>query len=288
MAENAVVATDAAKEAAPAQAQEQVVAQKKGKAKVASTGNYIQDVAIKVEALSKGKALSTALELFETIESSFFELGGVLALIKNNQWYDGLDKSGQPYKNFSDYVSEKFDFKVRKADYLIEIYEALVTQDIPWEKVKDLGWTKLSMIAKLLTPENVDDWVSKATPLTVAELKLLLSPQTVGADGTSKPTSDIVIKKFSLHSDQNVNVTEALQKAKVALSTDADNVALDAICIGYVGNTTSIPSDVAGTLKEMGIEKAIEMFNDTFPEYTLELGKVGEEAAGDGTEETAQ
>lgn len=277
--EIAVAETPAKEEAAVEQVQVAAPAKQKKKAVVA-TGNYIQDVAAKVENLTKAKALSSAQDLIDTIDSNFFELGGVLSLIKNNQWYDGLDSAGEPFKNFADYVKETFDFKVRKADYLIEIYESLVTKSIPWDKVKDLKWTKLSILAKLLTPENVDEWVAKAMPLTVAQLQMILKGDAGEGDGagSGKTTSDIVVKKFSLHSDQDKSVTEALQKAKVTLNTDADNVALEGICIGYLGGTTALPSDLVTSLKELGVEASVALFNEAFPDQPLTLD-VTEEAA---------
>lgn len=255
--------------AAAAQVQEPVAiatVQKKGK--TVSTGDYIQDVAIEIEGLSKPKALSMAKDLSENIESNYFKLGGALLVIKKNSWYEGAE-------DFKTYVAEAFGFQARKADYLIEIYEALVTNQIPWEKVKGLGWTKLKDIAKLLKVDNVDEWVAKVEKLTVRELQALLAGG--GGEGGTQATTDEIVKvTLKFHKDQAETWNAAVAKAKGELETDVDTVAADGIAMAYLGGTTQISTEGGGAvteegLKTLGIEAAIEMFNAAFPEYVLSL-----------------
>lgn len=233
------------------------------------TGNLIHDVAAEIEGLGKVKALHQADKLALEIETNYFKFGGLLKLIAKEQWFEG-------YPTFDAFVLEKFGFAKRKADYLIAIYTALVDKQIPWEKVGHLGWTKLKDLAPVLTPENVDEWVGKAEKLTVMELMALLkAPAGAGSGETTTTTTDIVKVKFALHADQAEQVNLALAKAKGEMSTDHDNVALSAICTGYLANSSSVASPPVVALDEMfanlGYEKVLEVFEKVFPQVNLEV-----------------
>lgn len=239
------------------------------KTKVASTGNLIADIAAEIEHLKKPKALELAAELAEDIETNYFRLGGVLAVIRDNGWYDGKE-------SFAVFVSDSFGFEERKARYLIDIYTQLVSKMIPWDKVKGLGWTKLKDLAAVLTLENVDEWVAKATGLTVKELQALLKQASAG-DGTEtvKAKDDIVkIGPFKVHADQAETIQSALAKAKGELPTEFDTVALENICAGYLGNAVALPQQDQKTLQEqlaaLPWDQALQAFSEAFPDLNID------------------
>lgn len=237
-----------------------------GKKKVEKTGNLIVDIAHEVEGLTKTKALNMAESLAENIEVNYFKLGGVLKLINDNSWFEGFD-------SFDGFVFEKYGFQGRKARYLINIYDNLVTKMIPWEKVSHLGWTKLKDLAQTLTPENVDEWVAKAEKLTVLELQALLKAQQP-IDGDGKPvktTDDVVKMTFKLKADQVEIVTQALAKAKGELHTEHDTVALENICSGYVGGTTQVnkPYSLDEVIETTGFEPLLKRIAEMFPQYDI-------------------
>jgi hypothetical protein len=76
----------------------------------------------------------------------------------------------RPYANFREFVEKKHGIHYRKALYWIEIYKRLVEAEVPWEKVKNIGWTKLKDLAPVLTKENVDSWVKVAEEQTALQL----------------------------------------------------------------------------------------------------------------------
>jgi len=239
------------------------------KPKAEKTGNLILDTAGTVEQLTKVKALNRADSLVEDIEKNSFELGGVLAVIKDNGWFE-------PYTSFGDFVFERYGFQERKAFYLIEIYKALVTKNIPWEKVKDLGWTKLKDLAHVLTPENVDDWVKKASPpATVKDVQAMLKAgQGTSSTGESTSTnSEFSTVKFKLKNDQIETVQSALSKAKAEGHTDYDSVALEMICAGYLGGTVTAAKgggDLKDQMANAGWKETLAIFEQLFPNVTLE------------------
>lgn len=238
-----------------AQAQEQEVEQEQAVAgtKAAKTpkgsGDLLVDIAQRCENLTRIKALNRADTLAQNIEVGYLELGGVLRLIRDNEWYEGHD-------SFGAFVQEKFGFAERKAKYLMEIYTELVTKHIPWDKVQHLGWTKLKDLARFLTVENVDEWVAKAEKLTVNELQALLkgsAPEGEGAPST-KTQDDAHKLKFTLKADQVETVTSALNKAKAEGGTEYDNVALELICTGYLGGSSNL-----GTVESAPVKTLAEL-----------------------------
>ena len=59
----------------------------------------------------------------------------------------------------------------RRARYLVFASETAKALRIRRKDSMELGWTKFSVIAPILTPENKDDWVEQARELTVLQLK---------------------------------------------------------------------------------------------------------------------
>lgn len=245
------------------------------KSKTKATGNLIHDVAVEIEGLTKTKALNQAEKLAEDIEANYFRLGGLLKLIQQEQWFDG-------FPTFDAFVLERFGFAVRKAHYLIQIYTNLVDKQIPWEKVVGMGWTKLKDLAPILTLDNLDDWVEKASKCTVVELQALIKAATNPGEGeatSTKTTSDSVTLKFKLHNDQNEVVQSALAKAKGELSTEFDNVALSGICTGFLANASGVAPagevDLVELFKSAGFEKVLGAFEQAFPliDLTVDVEK---------------
>lgn len=239
------------------------------KSKAKGSGDLIAEVAAEVEGLTKTKALNEVVRLAENIETNYFKMGGVLKLIYDNSWFEG-------FETFGLFVFETFGFQERKAKYLMEIYSELVTKQIPWEKVHHLGWTKLKDLAKVLTPENVDEWVAKAEKVTVVELQAMLKAAAPAeAEGTAKTKDDVTTVKFKLKTDQLETVNSALNMCKAEVSTEYDNVALEMICAGYLGGSVSaaaLPGEsLVDKMKAAGWEAVLETFGELFPEIDIQV-----------------
>lgn len=242
----------------------------KATTKTKGSANLIHDIAVEIESLTKTKALNQAEKLAEDIDTNYFKLGGVLKLIFKEQWYEG-------FPSFGAFIGEKFGFGQRKADYLISIYTNLVDKQIPWEKVSHLGWTKLKDLAGILTLANLDEWVAKATPVTVAELQALIKASNgtdAGGTTSEKTTADSVVMKFKLHNDQASDVQSALAKAKGELGTDFDNVALAGICSGYLANANGVAGAISASelpklFASMGYQDVLKAFETAFPDIDM-------------------
>jgi hypothetical protein len=238
----------------------------KVKKTAAPANNLIATIAEEVEKLTKAKALALAETLTNEVETDTFRLGGILKVINDNSWFEG-------YESFDSFVFEKFGFQSRKARYLIQIYTELVDKQIPWEKVGPLGWTKIKDLAGagVLTVDNVDEWVAKASALTVLELQAVLKGPSSDSQPKASTTDDVQTMKFKLKNDQVETVQSALNKAKVELGTDHDNVALENICAGYVAGVVGggKTPDLKSLMLAAGWEAALNLYGEVFPSVNI-------------------
>ena len=230
--------------------------------------DLFKQIAEEVEQLPKLKVQETLLQLNDGVDVNLFHMGGLLQRVIDNGWFGD-------YESFGEYVFETFGFKERKARYLIEIYASLVTNMIPYAKVKGLGWTKLKELARFLTKENVDEWVKKVEGLSVSEVKALIASEKDGDDVSLKPTSDTVSMNFKLHPDQTAIVESAMNLAKVNADTEFDNVALETICAEYVQPNEKQPAQITEDmiikyLKSTDVNKAVGLVQKAHPNLQVE------------------
>ena len=116
--------------------------------KASTAADPIAGVANIVENLTEESAHAEARRLVDDKHYNAFTLGGVLAVMQTKGWFGG-------HPTLKDYVTLELGMDYRKALYLTTIYERLVNQGIPWEAVKDIGWTKVMILCPVLTADNV-------------------------------------------------------------------------------------------------------------------------------------
>jgi hypothetical protein len=230
-----------------------------------SAEDVLTGVATEVESLSQKKAFELVGELVDTGGVNDFRLGGVLARIQSQAETEGGEEWLNGHASFKELLDKEFSIQYRKAMYLIEIYTALVEKQIPWDLVKDVGWTKLKDLAKVLTAKNVESWVVKAKKLTVMQLQeVIRKAQSKGGDASEKDTSAVTTLTFKLHKDQKESIREALDKAKEETHTAVDTVALHNICQAYLGNAIEVEMKGNGEIKPKpkGKAKLIQYYNE--------------------------
>lgn len=237
---------------------------------VVQATDLIVETVIEIEGMTKEDAFNLVPALIESVDFSYFKLGGILSAIQENDWW--VDEADS-FKNF---IPERFGLHYRKAMYLIKIYDGLVEADIPWVKVSGLGWTKLKELADILTQENVDEWVAKANNLSVLQLIAAVKAFKSGelsTDGTTQAdTSGVTTITFKVHPDQKETITQAVEQAIEDSDTEYKAVALEAICLNYLsgGSTkTSKALSLVGTMEKYSAEQVLDAFEVVFPTVTL-------------------
>lgn len=234
--------------------------------------DLIVKTAHEIETMKAERAFTLASTLQDKIEHDAFRLGGVLSVIQSQGWF--MDKG---HETFRSYVEAEAGVEYRKAMYLIEIYNGLVESGVEWDQVKHLGWTKLSVLSRILSQENVEDWVAVAENLTVLQLKEHIKESTKGEGAAMSPevsekSSSTTTMTFKLHTDQKATIREALDKAKHETGTEFDAVALEAMALDFLGGESKLKT--MPSLKEMmtgkSAEEVLEAFGEVFPDVVLE------------------
>ena len=276
-AEKPVNKTDATPAEAPAS---KAKAKGKSKSKAVATSdvktgeivgeNPLLDMVHDIENTKEQDAVAEIAKLMEETEVRSFRIGGLLSLVQANGWY-------QPFASFREFVETKYGIGYRKAIYWIEIYNRLSNSGIPWEKVKDLGWTKLQIIAVVLTPENVDEWVGVAkSQNTVTLIETVKNAKAKNAQQaiTDETSKTVTTMSFKVHTDQKATIDAAVEKAKSQSGTAAATVALEFICLDFLGGAS-----LSERLKKAGPEAAFKAIEAAFPSYNVEVTMPEEEAA---------
>lgn len=240
--------------------------------------DLITDTAHELENLSQDKAIPLVKELMNAADFSEFKLGGVLAKIQSEQWFG-------EHPNFKTFVEVEFGMNYRKAAYLSSIYNGLVEANVPWVKVSGLGWSKLKELTGVLTSENVDEWVEKASNMNVqALISYVKEMQKPEGAMVQKEVKTVTNKTFKLHDDQKETVEAALDKARTASNTESDTVALEHICIEYLSQTSKAKPK-AQTLQQMfkavidknngnteaAVEEIFGAFGELFPDVDVNV-----------------
>jgi hypothetical protein len=238
--------------------------------------DLIQSTSEEVEKLTKAKAFKLARKLIDDTEFNYFRLGGVLAVIHSNEYW-----KGDGHESFKDFVDAEFGMHPRKALHLISIYTNLVNSGVEWDSVKDVGWTKLKEIASLLTPENVEEWVQRAKDLTTLQLIEYIRAMNAGAEeGEPQETKATTVSTltFKVHEDQKETIKKAVEKGRVDYGTEFDSVALENICLLYIGDNMpkAAPAKDApqptllDLMKGKTPEEVLGVFEEVFPDVELE------------------
>lgn len=235
--------------------------------------DIIVEVARSVTKLPEDAVIPEAKKLVDSAEFDDFRLGAMLNRINCDKLWS---KKGAA--SFGEFAERELGLRRSKAYYLADVYTKLVNAEVPWAKVKHLGWTKLRHLARLLSEDNVnvDEWIDKAAVMNVQQLQDAVREH-LGAEPKTKRTLS-----FSLYEDQWETVGLAINKAKQELDTRHNNVAIDAICQDYLaGNKLVKPL----TLLEMMMRKrtqqeVLTIIKAIWPDFEAQAGVYGEEPCG--------
>ena len=104
-----------------------------------------------------------AIQLSDKFDENFWELALTLRTLRDmdmEQFRHTITSTG---------------VALRKAYYLVEIAETFEPLNIPPSRLRKIGWTKLQLIARSVTKQNMKSLLQQAEDNTVRGLKLLLA-----------------------------------------------------------------------------------------------------------------
>jgi hypothetical protein len=175
-------------------------------------------------AVSTDGLYTKALSQASHVDQTFLELGASLRRL--------YDRDKDLYHK----VVEKSGLGSRKAYYLIEISRKFdKLPGIPKARLRALGWTKLQVISKNLTPQNADELLTLAEQNNVRDLEALLRGEKPKGDNAKcvlmyftpeqyEVYADSVLKKGAYRSGRGIlGKEEALIKILKEHKTDTKN-----------------------------------------------------------------
>lgn len=244
------------------------------KALLAIGGDVFTTVPESVENLTSKKALEVLPQLLANIDNSFFAVGGIMARVHEESWWKDAG-----FESFKDYVEEECGQSYRTTMYWVGIYNDIVTAGVPFEAVADIGWSKLKEISGMLTPENYDEWLTRAREMSLKQLIEFVKAMKSGGSsseetgGVDTTVNDVKNYTFKLHEDQKCSVDAAVQSAMEAVGTEYPAVAITHICDGFnAGETgTGTAANLGDSMAQAGFQKVLEEFEKQFPNIDLEV-----------------
>ena len=205
-----------------------------------------QEVIPDMQAEAK-RRVSHVRELRERSNELFLDYAEEMYHINKNGLYhyvvhpdgDGTEK----YTSFKDFVETETEYKHRTACYMVSIWEYYVEgfSRTFLEKIQHHGWTKLSRLVGIMTPDNYETkWKDELPGLSVKDLDELLkkdkkqdqiekepAPEDLRTDPTKRVT-------FQLFPQQESNLNLAFKAAKGIVDSDSKGELLDCICLDFL------------------------------------------------------
>lgn len=251
-----------------------VATKKKAAAKTKDENiDLLASIAMEVENYAEDDAVDKMTDLMQDVYTNYFKIGGVLSVIQANSWWKAYG-----FDSFKSFVIEHFGGSYRTAMYWLRIYNDLIEADIPWDAVKNVGWTKLKELSAILTKDNLEFWVKKAEELTAIQLIKFIADYKQKENKANTTDDDMEDAKGKLttytckvHEDQKEMIKEAIIKAKSDANTEFDGVALESICMNYLN--VEVPKGGGGDLQSimagMKYNEVLAAFEVVFPDVNL-------------------
>jgi len=181
-------------------------------------------------------------KLSEAGDAAYITMAGNLYEIRKSKSYKGWK-----YDKFRDYVETELSISLRKAEYLMQIWDYYVEKvgggsKALLDKVKGLGLTKLKDCINVIKPDNVDkvlDQIKDLSVRRVAEIKKEINISVDIAKDTesdsktvdSEDVDDLAAStkhsmNFKLYSEQYKSVKDALELSGKIGNTKCRNTQL--------------------------------------------------------------
>lgn len=199
--------------------------------------------------LADQDALTAAKEVVQQIEEGYFNLGGLLAHIQQEELYQQAGYEGN--QAFDRYVADELGIDYRKAMYLIKIYTHFSQLGVDESRLSEIGWSKAKELVGVATVENFDELVDFATEHSRTELQEHIKTTYQGGSGRGTGTGEPAVRKttfkFAAFEDQANVILAAIEQAKEQHGITDDGEAMIVIMTEWASlvDGMDIPMEVA-------------------------------------------
>lgn len=226
--------------------------------------------------------------LQDTIEQSFFNLGGLCSIVL----HEGLYKTQYPDKGgFVQWCEEVMNMGKRKVYTLINMYVKTTAAGFDEKELTNLGWTKARALSQYMdkkdyTEKEYKEDIKYAEKHTRDELEKHLEKKYVkatvaGTAGKASGTTPaetvarVTFGKFTIHGEAGEAITAAFKRAAEIAESDDPNKAFEQIVTDWASLTDGVP---------MTLEMEVTRLNK---KYGVVLGLV-QEGETEGETETTE
>ncbi len=173
--------------------------------------------------------LRRAVSIKTEIEGKFWEMGSILHVIFNKQFY--VDYGFHDWKQF---CNEVLEMKWRTATYLRDIYVKFTGLDCTPEELVGIGWAKLKELLPIANKANVKYWLGEAkkknVSIAVLNSKVRVALGKISPEEAAKLPMALT---FRLYEEQSNNVERALELARRMTGSDSRGYQLEMVCVEF-------------------------------------------------------
>lgn len=250
-----------------------------------TTGDWLVDTTMTVEAMTQNECLTQLSQLSDKSDRSWYTIGGILQRIREQQWW-----AVRGHTSLESFIEAEMNLPKARAMRWINLYTNMANLKITIEELDSVGWTKLKEASPYLNSNNKEQLLQAARSMSVSEFTIYLkglSSSNKNRNRNIGGVTNIVNLKLSLHEDQAPVIEAALERAMKLQGTEHKAVALTSICEQYLAGANSSGGGhvssgaVLVALQEMGEENLSMMLTQAFPHLTIQISQA--EAFNPGT-----
>jgi hypothetical protein len=162
------------------------------------------------------------------------------------------------YDSFQEYCQEELGIQYRRAKYYVSIADTVKKLGIEWEEIEDIGWTKMRVLLPIIE-EDPKGWITLAEAHPVRELEAMVKDaKDLGIDITSQGDEKVISLSLKMTQSQADIIFSALDKAKEAIESESNEMALEQISYDYVmsieDTNTPLPNIISWIERNYGVK----------------------------------
>jgi len=235
-----------------------------------------------------GKRLrQRAKSLVKQVDTTYMDLARCLFTIYNKPLETHKAKGpiykAWGYDYFGDYVTGELDMDVKRAQRLKRIWQVIAVDlkldEVMRDRISDLGFSKARELVRVLTLDNVEEWVERAEGMTYKEIlsaiqvhqngirdardaaaSALPEGEDTGTTAYSTPESTSV-EVFGLYPEQAQNVKSAIERAGQLSQSPVKSHNLDLICQNFLATNDFGKGDRSAEIQKFvrNMERAMKV-----------------------------
>jgi hypothetical protein len=170
-------------------------------------------------------------DLREKLNECYFEIAKLLYEVWSKQYWKEWG-----FQTFRHYCEGELGFSLRKAQYLIAIYDYFALRiGVSTDRLVDIGWAKAKELIGVAKKEDLDYWIEKAKSLPLRELADETKKVLVSGEGQKEEKKEEEYKvTFVLMGEQYDIVKKALDKASELSKSEKSGHNLSLICMDFL------------------------------------------------------